>query len=1700
MTLIPQPCLKLMVQRSSDSFSEGHLILTSLFRVKWFHYERVFSRLLSLVCLPSLGASLIDSIPCGGRIDTIPTGNKIATTPFGGLIASTPFGGMIANIPFGGRIAIIPFGGQIAFNRTISPHIAKIALELNNAPNPLTFCPCPSFGFARFFVLRASFWFPPFVLHGQPGKVCRAGQQCLRLFPRALSKAGCDTLLVCRNTQNHFPEGLALYTSKAGHAFALSRKQRNRLQHAVNGNTWCGICNCSLIDRSFEYMPSYFHSWPITLKNGMMIHKFVYCQAHLSLWFCRRGRRQYQVLYGTKARNLYTHLCAARAASGTPGGHGQPKNCLRNLFALHGAYNRQQITQASGHESRCASGGRTHQQLRSTNAMLRRQSQYQLNRAQSRRDYRKWIQDVLGDGKFTLVHPRLPLKRVTNSPLQIQRAFPRNSLSPTSGSRADLFKRYVQRSCLDLPQRTLPLRPEKNQLHVITFNIETLIGHAKHESLAMFARHHSVDIIALQETKSQSSDELRPKGGRLLLSGTPQEHMAGVGFYVAPTSVPLISDFLPYSGRLAVLTLRTQPLQTHLVSVYAPSQLSDVAQDAARKEAFWSSLQDLHDLLPKPALIIYLGDFNARVHECDLLDPQDFIGPVTFPSPGSPDSTFQSNFEMLTEFLANNEFLLASSFHTRPASKRITYREIASEPSADPLTPTPLNFSCIDHILTHRHHLHNLPAISSQVKWNLPWFHRHYPLYVKITFDAFAKPADPPAPKIQPPATTEDKREFRASFLRALAPILGTQSMLQHDQIPGATDVYTDGSCPDQYHVAVGNPAGWAFTFQDARAHLDSYGPVGLNLPQAPVGSNNSGELQAILEALDYVLRHRTSHSISSLNIFTDSQFALDLIHGLSTTTEHTYLLSLIHKTLDLLLPHMPISILKIKGHSGQQGNDRADSLAKRGVSTDAQRGRHAPPVRPLVVENATAPAPAAFLDLTLAEQAGALQRAAIAAAPPPTLPTQYKRSYLSNKTKRLIDIVHSTPPSEHETLKRLRKIIKRRARKEKRQHTCDNLLQDSTGPPSKQWSTLRFLRKSYNPKTKGVRKPNGRMSTSTEKPQVFANHLSTNVWNHIPTPPLPSTLLFPPALLDLSPFDDQDLQRALSRLKHRKAAGPDGVPAELWKFAPRSVHIALLAHFNKAFKEAASPDSWKIADVIMIFKGKKKDPTLPESYRPISLINTVYKIYASMIHYRLKAAIDDRISTVQFGFRSGRSTSTPLFIIRRLIELHERHQETFYALFLDWAQAFDSVTHVAIENALLRIGVHPAFTAAILSIYQGCQFAVKDSNARSSRKQFSRGIRQGCPLSPYLFIITLSVLFQDTYDTYKSAFGPLPTVLQSDSPLCDIEYADDTVLLSRTQQALHRLLHTLQSLAFRRGMSLNIEKCHLLTINTTLPIYLIKHYQLPCTCDFCVEARYPKPDPSLKIEPTDHADYLGAVLTTNASATKDTNKRYAQASQAAKSLKDFFRHPSISVNRKLLVHNQLVLAILLYGSESQMYSQANLTKLNKLHYQVLRQIFNLKSSYYHKILSPSDQQCSNEYIAGLLYEHAPAILSPSQRIISARISYLGHILRHADTIEHQTVFQSAHAYRRLHRRRVGHPRLHWPEITMTQAYQRYQARQSPNPVPKPYHINDPLYQHLTASDIAQAHSPLFGNTDLWRNLHPIAQSRREWRHIEVLR
>ena len=258
-----------------------------------------------------------------------------------------------------------------------------------------------------------------------------------------------------------------------------------------------------------------------------------------------------------------------------------------------------------------------------------------------------------------------------------------------------------------------------------------------------------------------------------------------------------------------------------------------------------------------------------------------------------------------------------------------------------------------------------------------------------------------------------------------------------------------------------------------------------------------------------------------------------------------------------------------------------------------------------------------------------------------------------------------------------------------------------------------------------------------------------------------------------------------------QKSAGPS-ISVELWKFAPRHLRFSLLAHSNQIFPQAAATSDWGPAIVIMMYKGKKKDPKSPSSYRPISLVNTVYKIYAALLHQRVKDTIDDRISPHQFGFRAGRSTSTPLFIIRRLLEIHSGHGVSFYALFLDWAQAFDSVNHTALNISLQRIGFPDHYVQCIMAIYSNATFRVRDGNVTSKSYPFKRGIRQGCPLSPYVFIIvifTLSfALFSRLCLPFSLTIDPLQTWIMRTTP----SYLPE------------QPRHLMQFLATQRGLKLN--------------------------------------------------------------------------------------------------------------------------------------------------------------------------------------------------------------------------------------------------------------------------------------------------------
>ena len=215
------------------------------------------------------------------------------------------------------------------------------------------------------------------------------------------------------------------------------------------------------------------------------------------------------------------------------------------------------------------------------------------------------------------------------------------------------------------------------------------------------------------------------------------------------------------------------------------------------------------------------------------------------------------------------------------------------------------------------------------------------------------------------------------------------------------------------------------------------------------------------------------------------------------------------------------------------------------------------------------------------------------------------------------------------------------------------------------------------------------------------------------------------PTIAEEPPFTIQDLHSAMARLKKNKGPGPDGLVNELILLLDREGEKELLKLYNHCWLQGEFPDTWAQAFVVSIFKGKGAD-TDPENYRPIALLNALYKLYAAMLQARIATQAEPFLRQSQHGFRSQRGTRHPLFAVRRAMEWSEMTGNPLYMLFLDWKQDFDSIDHTAMIEALDRFGLSDRMLLAIMSIYDKPEFTKRGPNDQTATGKVSSGIRQG--------------------------------------------------------------------------------------------------------------------------------------------------------------------------------------------------------------------------------------------------------------------------------------------------------------------------------------------------------------------------------------
>ena len=190
-------------------------------------------------------------------------------------------------------------------------------------------------------------------------------------------------------------------------------------------------------------------------------------------------------------------------------------------------------------------------------------------------------------------------------------------------------------------------------------------------------------------------------------------------------------------------------------------------------------------------------------------------------------------------------------------------------------------------------------------------------------------------------------------------------------------------------------------------------------------------------------------------------------------------------------------------------------------------------------------------------------------------------------------------------------------------------------------------------------------------------------------------------------------------------------------------------------------------------------------------------------------AGAEDRIWPTQFGFRSGCGCADALFIARRKVEnAWARKDGNLLLLALDWAKAFDSISPAGLVNAMSRFGIPYHFCSVVRSIYNGRHFMVRDGSATSHQHPQCFGISQGCPLSPFLFSIVMTMPIQDAKATFLSRRDPART-----GEISELMYADDTLILATNNEDAEIYMQCIEQAGRMYRLQLNWNKLEVLPV-----------------------------------------------------------------------------------------------------------------------------------------------------------------------------------------------------------------------------------------------------------------------------------------------
>jgi len=245
-----------------------------------------------------------------------------------------------------------------------------------------------------------------------------------------------------------------------------------------------------------------------------------------------------------------------------------------------------------------------------------------------------------------------------------------------------------------------------------------------------------------------------------------------------------------------------------------------------------------------------------------------------------------------------------------------------------------------------------------------------------------------------------------------------------------------------------------------------------------------------------------------------------------------------------------------------------------------------------------------------------------------------------------------------------------------------------------------------------------------------------------------------------------------------------------------------------------------------------------------------------------------------------------------------------------------------------------------IKHIYSDRCFCVVDGKARSERKRQLSGISQGCPLSPFLFTMLMTVVMRD-------AVHMLPPASQdrfANGALDVILYADDTLLLGLSEGPLQEFLNAVSEVGGRFGMELHWSKFQLLQVNVACKLHAPSGEDIPRS---------------------ELLSYLGASIYDDGGIKSELNKKLGAAWGDFNKLVRVWRHSALARDGKIRIFQAMIVTRILYGLSSAWLNVAEMRRLNGFYCRCLRIILGIKPAYISRVSNALVIQRSGQVTLG---------------------------------------------------------------------------------------------------------------------------------------